>query len=87
MVVFALTGRIQTEQVKELKALLQSESTDRDIALDLKEVKLVDREAVRFLLETEAEGTELRNCCAYIREWMSQEKHGMQLREAENRRG
>lgn len=73
-VVFTLTGRIQAGQVTELETLLQSESSDRDIVLDLRDVKLVDRDAVRFLAQSEAGGAELRNCSAFIREWISQER-------------
>jgi hypothetical protein len=48
--------------------------------LDLKEVKLVDRDAVRFLAEIEAQGARLRNCSAFVRQWISRERDGMQLR-------
>jgi hypothetical protein len=74
-VVFALTGRIQAEQVPELLALLKSESPAYAIALDLDQVKLVDREAVLFLALGEAHGVELRNCSAFIREWIHQERN------------
>jgi hypothetical protein len=76
-VVFTLTGRIQADQVSALEALLQSESSDCDIALDLRDVKLVDRDAIRFLAQSESGGAELRNCSAYIREWISQERKWM----------
>jgi hypothetical protein len=71
----------------DLEALLKSESSDRDIVLDLGHVKLVDRDAVQFLAGREAAGTELRNCSAYIREWITQEKYAMQRKEAENAAG
>lgn len=74
-VVFALCGRIQAEQVEELQAHFKSGSPECDIVLDLKDVKLIDRDAVRFLAHREAEGTKLRNCPAYIREWISQERN------------
>ena len=83
-VVFLLTGRIQGDQVPDLEALLKSESSNRDIVLDLGQVKLVDREAVQFLASREATGAELRNCSAYIREWITQEKNGMNQTETEN---
>jgi len=86
LVVFTLTGRIQAEQLPELQALLSSESSDRDIVLDLRDVRLVDRHAVRFLAESEAGGAELRNGSAYIREWISQEKNAMHHKEAENQK-
>jgi anti-anti-sigma regulatory factor len=78
-VVFTLTGRIQAEQVCELQALLESDFPDHSLVLDLKEVKLVDRDAVRFLAEIEAEGAKLRNCSAFVREWISRERDGMRF--------
>jgi anti-anti-sigma regulatory factor len=78
-VVFTLTGRIQAEQISELQALLKSDAPDHSLVLDLKQVKLVDRDAVRFLVEIEAQGVRLRNCSAFVREWICQEQHGTQL--------
>ena len=86
-VVFILTGRIQAGQVPDLEALLKSESSDRDIVLDLRHVKLVDRDVVQFLAGREATGTELRNCSAYIREWVTQEKNSMRRNETKNAAG
>jgi hypothetical protein len=83
-VVFTLTGRIQAEQVSELQALLKSDLPDHSLVLDLKEVKLVDRDAVRFLGEMEAQGARLRNCSPFVREWISREQDGMQLRKNRN---
>jgi anti-anti-sigma regulatory factor len=74
LVVLALTGRIQAAQVAELYALMRSESSGSRIVLDLEQVKLVDRDAVRFLARREAHGAELRNCSAYIRKWIDQER-------------
>jgi len=79
-VVFTLTGRIQAEQLSELQALVKSDLPDHNLVLDLKEVKLVDRDAVRFLAEIEAQGTRLRNCSTFVRQWISRERDGMQLR-------
>jgi hypothetical protein len=83
-VVFTLTDRIQAEQVSQLQALLKSDLPDHSLALDLKEVKLVDRDSVRFLGEIEAQGARLRNCSAFVREWISRERDGMQLRKSGN---
>ena len=71
--VFALCGRIREDQVPELEAFFASASVGRDIILDLTDVKLVDRGAVRFLAQRETRGIQLRNCPAYIREWISRE--------------
>ncbi len=45
-----------------------------EVAIDLKEVLLVDREAVTLLAFSEANGIALRNCPAYIREWVARER-------------
>ena len=39
-----------------------------------KNVLLVDREAVKLLAVRESNGAELRNCPAYIREWITRER-------------
>lgn len=78
-VVFTLTGRIQAEQVSELQALVKSDLPDHSLVLDLKEVRLVDRDAVRFLAAIEQRGARLRNCSAFVREWISRERDGMQI--------
>jgi predicted metal-binding protein len=70
--VFALSGRMNAEEVAELKALFDADY--RNIILDLRDVRLADRDAVRFLRGCEADGMMLENCPAYIREWMDREK-------------
>lgn len=82
-VVFTLTGRIQAEQVSELHTLLQSELPNHNLVVDLKEVKLVDRDAVCFLAQLEEKGARLRNCSSFIREWIAQERNRMQYGPAE----
>jgi hypothetical protein len=74
LVVFSLSGRVDADYLGELGRLLESEAGDRRIALDLKEIKLVDRQAVRFLAGCEASGVRLRNCPPYIREWIVRER-------------
>jgi hypothetical protein len=69
---FALIGRIEAQHLPELQALFEAE--DQDVTLDLKEVNLVDREAVRFLARCEARGVRIDNCPAYVREWILREK-------------
>ena len=69
-VVFALSGRIEAEDVSELQRLFQLENTDRPLVLDLDDVTLVARDAVEFLVRCEAESIILRNCPSYIREWI-----------------
>ncbi len=71
---FTLSGRIQAGNMAELQQLFALEAEAHNIVLDLKEVKLVDREAVEFLARCESTGTKLINCPAYIREWILRER-------------
>jgi hypothetical protein len=80
-VVFALSGRIEAEDLAELQRLCRSETDDQDFVLDLGDVRLVNRAAVRFLANCETAGTRLRNCPAYVREWISKERDGNNLRQ------
>jgi hypothetical protein len=72
-VVFTLSGRIEPEHVEELQRVCSLEAIDRLLVLDLKDVTLVDRDAVRYLARCEANGVRLENCPAYIREWIERE--------------
>jgi anti-anti-sigma regulatory factor len=73
-VVLRVSGRIDAEQLRELRACLLRHGPH--VVLDLDEVRLVDRAIVRFLVRCEADGVELRNCSRYIREWMDRERPG-----------
>ncbi len=74
-VVLRLSGRIQAEHVAELQRLFDLEKGGRGLVLDLKDVTLVDRDAVKFLARCEADGIELKNCPAYIHEWIERERY------------
>ena len=75
-VVFTLSGEIDAEEIAELEALIRSEEKGRTIVLDLKDLTLVGRDAISFLGRCEAEGIGLRNCAAYVREWITRERRG-----------
>jgi hypothetical protein len=70
--VFHVSGRIGSESLDQLKAEL--ESKQKENALDLEHVTLVDVEGVRFLGACEQQGFELVHCSLYIREWINREK-------------
>ena len=70
--VFTLSGRLKAEEVAELKALFDADYST--IVLDLRDVRLADRDAVKFLINCEADGLKLENCPEYVREWMEREK-------------
>jgi hypothetical protein len=71
-VVLFVSGRITGEHVDTLRGVLEQESDG--FAIDLKNVLLVDREAVKLLALIETNGTELRNSPLYIREWVTRER-------------
>jgi anti-anti-sigma regulatory factor len=73
-VVFKLTGRMNAENVNELEKLIDSEASGRRIVFDLKDLRLVDQDVVGFLRRCEADSIELKNCPAYIREWITGER-------------
>jgi Zn finger protein HypA/HybF involved in hydrogenase expression len=68
-----VSGRIGSEQLPELRRSVEAERI-RAVVLDLLEVSLVNAEAVRFLMQCEAEGVRIAGCPAYVREWMAREK-------------
>ena len=81
LVALFISGRITGEHVDILRGVLEQESGG--FAIDLKNVLLVDREAVKLLALSEANGTELRNCPPYIREWVTRERAEMRERPSE----
>jgi hypothetical protein len=72
-VTFTLSGRIEAEDIDELRGLLELEGAGSHIALDLKDVTLVDRDAIRFLTDCEAESIKLENCPPYVRKCIGRE--------------
>jgi len=72
LVVFRVSGRIDCAYVEVLRELIANEKRSKGrLALDLTEVTLMSLEAVRALCTAEANGIELRNSPAYVREWIS----------------
>jgi len=72
LVVLCISGRITGEHVDTLRTALEQEG--KTVVIDLKDVLLVNQEAVRLLALSEANGAELQNCPAYIREWVARER-------------
>lgn len=70
--VLRLAGRIQADDVGELRARIRSQRTR--VVLDLDQVTLVDLEVVDFLVACEGEGVELLHRSPYIQEWMGRER-------------
>ena len=72
-VLFTLSGRIETtDDIKQLQQLLGSETSGQQLILDLKDVTLVNHDAVKFLSRCEADGIKLENCPLHVRRWIDQ---------------
>ncbi len=74
-VVLHVSGRIDGTSADTLHEITEKEKKlEGGFAIDLAEVTLVSREAIRTLSLVEPDGVELRNCPAYVREWISRER-------------
>jgi anti-anti-sigma regulatory factor len=70
-VIFTVSGRMDAENLAELERLVGSEANGCRITLDLKDLTLADQDAISFLERCEAGNIQLKNCPAYIREWIT----------------
>ena len=73
-VVLRISGRLTGDDVKTLRTLLEQESGA--LTLDLKDVRLVDDEAVKLLAIHQSRGVTIDNCPLYVREWIRREREG-----------
>ena len=73
-VVFTLSGQMDEDPIAELETLISSEANGRRIALDLKDLTLVNENGIIFLERCEANSITLKNCPAYIREWITRQR-------------
>jgi len=70
--VLRLVGRMNTQQLEELRKLIAD--AEPKVRLDLSEVTLVDVDVIRFLGNQERRGVQLSNCSRYVREWIQREQ-------------
>ena len=75
-VVFTLSGQMDEEPIAELETLINSEANGRRIVLDLKDLTLVNENAITFLERCESNSITLENCPPYIREWIKRQRRG-----------
>jgi coenzyme F420-reducing hydrogenase gamma subunit len=73
-VVFTLSGRMQTEDIEQVQQLLEVEAPGQRLMFNLRDVMLVNQDAVTFLARCEANGIKLENCPLHIRNWIDQGK-------------
>jgi hypothetical protein len=76
-VVFTLSGRMDEADIAELETLIRSEADGQGIVLDLKNLTLAGQDAISFLERCEAGGIALKNCAAYVREWIKRQRRGI----------
>ena len=69
-VTYLQSGQIEEGDIDGLEAIVRSEAKGRRIVLDLKNLTLVGPDAIAFLDRCEANEITLKNCPAYIREWI-----------------
>jgi hypothetical protein len=69
--VLRISGRITGEDLDILRTALEEGSV---VAVELAELELINRDAMKLLAINEANGIELRHCPAYIREWIRRER-------------
>ena len=84
-VMFTISGRIQTEDIEQLRQLLAAETSGQLLIFDLRDVTLVNQEAVTFLADCEAQGIKLESCPLHIRNWVDQEKRRNKGTQRKNR--
>ena len=84
-VMFTISGRIQTEDIEQLRQLLAAETSEQLLIFDLRDVTLVNQEAVTFLADCEAQGIKLESCPLHIRNWIDQEKRRNKNRQRKKR--
>ncbi|MCU1336086.1 MAG: hypothetical protein JWO19_1667 [Bryobacterales bacterium] len=75
-VVFRLSGQMDEEPIAELETLIKSDGDGRRIVLDLKDLTLVNEDAITFLERCESNSITLVNCPPYIREWIKRQRQG-----------
>ena len=69
--VLRIIGRITRDDLDVLRTALEDGTI---VAVELAELELIDRDAMKLLAINEANGIELRHCPAYIREWITRER-------------
>lgn len=70
--ILKLSGRIQQEDLSDLQ--IEIERCADSPKLDLKDVNLLDRPSVRFLIQCESHGIQLINCPLFVEEWITCER-------------
>src|SRR5258708_31568888 len=71
----SLLGKINGVALGELRREIErARKNNKDIAIDLSEVTLVDRHSLAFLVEQTQDDVRLVNCPVYLESWVEREK-------------
>jgi anti-anti-sigma regulatory factor len=73
-VLFRVSGELDGKNVAEIEAVIGAEIKGTRMALDLKDLRSVDGEAVKCLEQWEAHAIKLKNVAGYIREWIRRQR-------------
>ena len=84
-VVFTLSGRMQTEDIEQVRQLLGAETPTQPVTFNLRDVTLVNQDAVTFLADCETNGIKLENCPLHIRNWINQEQRREKPQQSQKR--
>jgi hypothetical protein len=84
-VVFTLSGRMQTDDIEQVQQLLIVEKPGQQLTFDLRDVMLVNQDAVTFLADCEAKGIKLESCPLHIRNWIDQENRRNKRRRSQKK--
>ena len=76
VVYLTLSGSIEVSHLSELQRLIDDESQEQALVIDLHQVNLVDGDSLNFLAQCEARGITLENASAYVREWIARQRVG-----------
>jgi hypothetical protein len=68
---------MQTEDIEQFRQLVAVEPPGQPLVFNLRDVTLVNQDAVTFLAHCEANGIRIENCPPYIRSWIDREKRGI----------
>jgi len=81
-VVLRISGQLTAESVAETEALISAEKKGKRLVLDCTDLRSVDAEAVKSLVQWEADSIKLKNCGLYIRELIRRERRGRKSRKS-----
>jgi anti-anti-sigma regulatory factor len=71
-VILVVSGRVNIDNLSDLKGAIEAETDGRPVVLDLKDLTIVDRDAVLYLEARELDSIKIKfkNCPPYIRQWI-----------------